>query len=286
MMVSADDQDDTDVERLLTEGLELYGHNRIDEAIARWQAVLAIAPDDPRAHDYLDNARPKANVIPLHPRASPLREQLQALLADHRYEEALDALLAARSGAPADESISRSIRLVKEHLIRAYIERIENLDRVPHARPGHAEASRLPAEAQEVLRLVDGISSVDDILHACRLGQFRTLRALLALVDQQLIEWSPHGRVPATLRAEAVVRRVLADDTSAAAAAPRPPPALAPPAAEVYAAWFADATRAYLRRDYAAAEQLFARCVAARPDDARARHNLDSLRRRRGRTTP
>jgi len=271
-------------------------------------------------------------VIPLRKEHPPqtLRDHVQRLVREHRYEEALDVLLDARSRKPHDESISRSIRLVKERLMRTYIERIGNLDRVPRATLGGIHPSSLDADTQETLQLVDGICSVDDILLASRLGQFRTLRTLLRLAETGLLVWS--GGVDDGLpsaRADAVVSRVLADNSSLRRTAeiprvdppveirfvrsepvvaplpplpppppPREPEPIPPPpipvaasvhdteqiydgAPDPYTELFAEATRAYLRRDYARAEELFAECVAQRPTDNRAHYNLDSLRRRR-----
>ncbi|MEZ4398426.1 MAG: hypothetical protein R3B06_00300 [Kofleriaceae bacterium] len=346
MVVANDKQNSAEVERLLAEGLELFGRNLVDDAVACWRKVLELVPNEPRARDYLDAAVPQAKVIPLRgdAPAPTLREQVQVLVQDRRYEAALDLLLTARANAPSDESISRSIRLLKERLMRQYIERVGNLDRVPVPSMGKVHPSSLGADAQEVLRLIDGIGTVDDILLASRLGQFRTLRTLIGLHERSLIELPGVQRdrpvTPAPPeQSSAVVTRVLADETSAVhPVPPEPPPAeirfrardteptpatapsatrIAPPAPGPAAApapaapapaapapaapapaapppapddpfqlAFAEATRAYLRRDYAAAEQLFERCVELKPDDARALHNLESLRRRRSKPTP
>ncbi len=298
MVVAPDDTPLAAVETLLAEGLDLYGRDRVDEAIARWRQVLVLIPGEPRARDYLDAALPTPRVIPLRgdAPAPTLREQVQALVAEHRFEDALDALLAARAAAPDDEAISRSIRLVKERLMREYVERLGNLDRVPRASTGRIHPSSLGADAQATLRLVDGISSVDDILRASRLGQFRTLRTLLTLHERALIELSMAAPAVGSPAADdAVVDRVLADDTSAVHPVPpeAPPQAIrfagppsTPPPPDPHAALFAEATRAYLRRDYAAAEQLFERCAVLRPTDPRAHHNLESLRRRRSKPAP
>lgn len=332
-MVPADQspRPDPEIERLLAEGLELFGRNRIDEAVACWQRVLSLSPGEPRARDYLDAAVPPAKVIPLRhdAPAGDLRLQVQRMIQERRFEDALDVLLAARGQAPNDESIARSIRLLKERLMRQYIERIGNLDRVPRATLGTVHPSSLGAEAQEVLRLIDGATAVDDILLSSRLGQFRTLRTLVTLNERMLISLASGSSASLAPTSDGIVDRVLADETSTvnpmppepppsevrftpraagapttpppvgerasapttpaappASIAPAPPARAAAPSPDPYAELFAQATKAYLRRDYAGAEQLFEQCVAQRPDDVRAQHNLESLRHRRSKTTP
>jgi TolA-binding protein len=65
--------------------------------------------------------------------------------------------------------------------------------------------------------------------------------------------------------------------------APPPPPAApvsSPPAVD-YDALFERATRAYLRRDYDEAMVLFQQYLVVRPNDRRAHHYLEQLRKRR-----
>ena len=61
-----------------------------------------------------------------------------------------------------------------------------------------------------------------------------------------------------------------------------PPPASPRAPADPYLELFERATAAYLRRDYDEALHLFEECVARRPGDRRAEHNLRRLRERKG----
>src|SRR5881394_4266812 len=63
--------------------------------------------------------------------ASALKGQIAALLWEKRYEEALEQLYAARWHSPGAAEISRGINLLKERLIRGYVEDLGNLDAVP-----------------------------------------------------------------------------------------------------------------------------------------------------------
>jgi tetratricopeptide (TPR) repeat protein len=70
------------IEALLRSGLDHYGRNEIDEAIARWREVLRLDPKNEQAADFLQTAgyvpdQPDAQILPFSrepssPRAAPL----------------------------------------------------------------------------------------------------------------------------------------------------------------------------------------------------------------------
>lgn len=47
----------SDIDRLVEEGLSLYGHGDIDGALLRWEEVLALDPDNAQASSYVDYVR-------------------------------------------------------------------------------------------------------------------------------------------------------------------------------------------------------------------------------------
>ncbi|HVE83961.1 MAG TPA: hypothetical protein VND93_13980 [Myxococcales bacterium] len=91
----------------------------------------------------------------------------------------------------------------------------------------------------------------------------------------------------AALVAAGAVSATLAPGPAPAAQAPSPPQAELPPPQVPskpgvdYDALFERATRAYVRRSYDEAMILFEEYLAKRPDDRRALHNLEQLRKRR-----
>jgi hypothetical protein len=285
--------------------------------------------------------------------------ELEKLLRERRYEEALKVLYAARASAPKDQAISRSIRLLRERIAVDYAARLVNLDRVP-ARGERISGSLLSSEERQVLSLVDGISSYGDIVAASPMGRLNTLRMLCSFLDTGLVTASspsvspPNARSGSHLRARPVVppeqvpptvpSSVSSAAVSGAAGAavagslvgshgpssssrqsspPRvatptaqslraePPPSFVghparrsqpPPSAlgelppssrpsrppsfsnshpdDGFDALFAQATEAYLLRDFQRAVDLFTQCSLLRPADRRVLHNLKALQRR------
>lgn len=300
-----------EVESLLQKGLDLYGQNRVAEAIACWQRVLEVDPDELRARDYLETAGSEANIdvhAPRRPHSKVIElraardnlshtvydknrerpidgRQIVELIESKRYEEALTLLYAARKQAPQDPSVSRSIKLVKDRLTLKYVKRVGSLDQVPAVFTSEStlRGLKLDVEERELLSLIDGIASVGDIVECSRLGRFKTYRGLARFLDMGIIVLKAGEALDETLG------RALAPSDREIRAAVQPaattPPAssesvsapLPPAGSDPFVELFNQATRAYLKRDYGSARNLFRKCLELRPDDQRVRHNLEKL---------
>jgi hypothetical protein len=153
-----------------------------------WSEVLHISPNEPRAREYLRAARRGAQSDEhiVAGGSSELRGTLERLLAERKYEEALDFLHTARWKQPDAPEISRGIHLLKERLLRRYLARIGTLDAVPRVSPT-ADIGGLIDEERAVLRLVDGISTFGDIARESRFGRFETYRTLSRFVTAGIV---------------------------------------------------------------------------------------------------
>jgi hypothetical protein len=155
--------------------------------------------------------------------ASPLRGQITLLLGERRYEEALELLYAARWRAPDAAEISRGINLLKERLVRRYVEQLGNLDAVPSVAADVDPASlSIGEEERALLHLIYGISSLTDIAHQSRLGRFETYRALSRLVGEGIVVVA--SPPPGALTSLPAPRRAMPTASAALVPAPRRPP--------------------------------------------------------------
>ena len=188
------------VERLLAEGARLFEAGQADQAVAAWTEVLHLAPGEKRALAYLEAANSGSddwNEEILEPH-TPARAELEQLLAQKRYEEALELLYTARRRRPEVVELARGIQLLKQRLVRRYLRRLGNLDHVPRLVRPDVEGMPLSEEARGLLRLIDGISSFGDVAHESRLGRFETYRMLAQFVDEGLINAGPAADPAAT----------------------------------------------------------------------------------------
>jgi tetratricopeptide (TPR) repeat protein len=302
---------------LLRRGLDHYGRNETREAVRCWREVLRLDPDNCEARDYLEAAgadtpsivpQQHAEVIDLGaaraqlasstPPAPPVESrrlgvieadgsvphpELEGLLRERRYEEALELLYRLRARRPDDTALARGIRLLRERVEVSYAERLRNLDYVPH-RLNATDSFMLTSEERQVMALVDGISSCGDILHVSALGRLNTLRVLCGLVEHERISLATDGS-PETSRSQQVARR----RSSPPPPSPRARPSgtfgavsVPPGRDDGFDSLFRRATEAYLLRSYEDARNLFEECCRLRPDDRRSRYNLEALRRRIG----
>jgi tetratricopeptide (TPR) repeat protein len=299
------------LEQLLRAGLDFYGISRFDEAARCWREAQQLDPHDPRAGEYLSalgaDSAPKE---PVERRANPLRDfvdglegqaaivgkaEFVVLLREKRFEEALTVLYRAREAAPDNASISRGIQLLKDKLLATYLAQLGDLDAVPSRSEAAAQllAVMLPTQDENaVLRLVDGIATVGDVLESLRTGRFLAARTLAGLVGRGVVVLrAPPARrtpPPPPPPASAPGPVHFSEPPQSATpplrlrdAPPAPPPA--PPPADDYDSLFQRATHAYLRRDLSEALALFQQCQSHRPDDKRVTHNIQKLMERMNR---
>lgn len=116
------------------------------------------------------------------------------LIRERRLEEALALLYTAHGEAPKDQAISRSINVIKQKLTREYRAEIGNdLGQIPHLTVDEAliEELELSDDEREVLRLVDGIVALDDVVQAAGFAPLQIYRALAQVLRRNLIVLKP-----------------------------------------------------------------------------------------------
>jgi len=305
-MVAVDDT----VERLLADGVELYRKHQLEAATACWERVLEINPNELRARDLLQHAR--ATALPF----DELRSQLQALLQAHQFEAMLALLTSAVDQYPADQSVAKLLWLTKHRITYDYVARIGSLAHIPLTlAPDRLDG--LSANAVLLANLINGSLTVQELLTMSPLGKLATLCALHELVvnvDLQFLAPLPPVNDGDSLAQREFIETVLNEPHSAVNSSRqtqqgyvfvpvRPPAAaireLAPVAkisqtpvhaeAEVPRTHNVDemlneAADAFLLGNVHRATALYEQCLALRPDDTRARHNLDVLLKRKVRT--
>lgn len=317
-MVPADN-----VEALLEAGLKAYGNNELEAAGRCWRRVLELQPDNAQAKDFLitagfELATPLARVVDIEaarqqradsggaasesganrpvedPRAA-LRARVERLVQERKLEAALEELDRARPQFPDDPSISRSVRLLRDRLVFEYGKVLGKLDDVPHLLVQRDAIAKLRPTAEELalLKLIDGIASLGDLVRGSQLGRFETYRTFVRFLERGWLQlraptgsWNPRDYLPPETflkksAAEQPEPSKPAQDAPAKEPASDARPVAQRSAADSFDALFREATEAYVRREYDRAIELFTRCLALRPEDRRAQHNLQRLQSRR-----
>lgn len=191
------------VEALLRRGLRHYGAGEVDEALRCWREVLAVDPGHPEARDFLAAAVPAAG-RPAGPdpdpgpsaEAAPAADPMAALVADAQrlfeddeLEASLDLFEAIARRDPVRLDVQGWIEHVRSRLVKRYRERLG--DGSSPLRPGVAAGDvmrfNLPAHAGFLLSLMDGETTVGDLVSLSGMDPFEALRALHGMLEAGIV---------------------------------------------------------------------------------------------------
>ena len=190
------------IQRLIRDGLDRFGSGEASEAIARWEEVLAIDPQNANALDYLEAARgdgetdgrdvgrdDNRNEEPER-EVTRLLEEAQNLLGNDDLEGALSVFRAAANRDPDRFEVESYIDMVRGRLVQRYRDRVGDTGAAPRMviDPSELTAFDLPADAGFMLSLVDGKTSIDELIALSGMDTFEALRILNELVAAGIAE--------------------------------------------------------------------------------------------------
>jgi hypothetical protein len=112
---------------------------------------------------------------------------LARLLADHRYEDALILLRAARRDRPDSRAIAEGIALLEERLFRTEVRALGDLSRRPRLACGAAVLAHLaPAELSLAIK-IDGQLSFGELIERAGPTRFEVVRRLRGLLARGVV---------------------------------------------------------------------------------------------------
>lgn len=181
------------IEELLREGLDYYGADEVGQAILLWERVLEIDPENTEAKDYIHTADRRSVPRPAAPKsATPvagiLEDAVERIL-DHDYEGALGFLCSAAPAELRTLELQATMELVRSMLLSQYRERVGALDSVPELCANGVSITKfnLPPDAGFVLSLVDGATSVGDMISVSGMDPFDAFRILQGLLETKIV---------------------------------------------------------------------------------------------------
>jgi tetratricopeptide (TPR) repeat protein len=195
------------IDELLRLGLQYYGQGNTKDALRCWREVLAIDPSHPEARDYVATAEAATDPAPEVPRPEPapadaappppprtapldgLIADAQRLLEDGDLDAALDLFEAVGRRDPARLDVQSWIEHARSQLVKRYRERLGDLRAVPRQciRARDVLQFNLPAHAGFLLSLVDGETSVGDLMSLSGMDPFEALRVLHGLLEAGIV---------------------------------------------------------------------------------------------------
>jgi len=182
------------IAHLMEEGLLHYGEGRIDQAAGCWREVLRLEPEHLEAQDYLRTAGLDTGEIELFEAsgegdAGLLVDALE-LFRKGETQESLELFETLARENPRRMGIQGYFELVRCHLFKHYRERIADASRVLKVKIPPEEIMRfnLPANAGFVLSMVDGNTSVNEILALSGMDPFDAVRVVNKLLEAGIVE--------------------------------------------------------------------------------------------------
>jgi hypothetical protein len=185
------------IARLMAEGLDLYGQDEIERAVACWRAVLELAPHHEVARDYLEVAGYGASAGAAKKQAASgaalaaefLREA-QALAERGADGEALELLEGVARETPGHLESQAALELLRAHLYQRQRVRTKGGAGVLRVKLGPQEILRfnLPPNAGFVLSMIDGHTSADELVALTSMDPFEALNTIGKLMDAGIVE--------------------------------------------------------------------------------------------------
>lgn len=178
------------IARLLQEGLDHYGEGRVGEAERCWGEVLFLDPENAEARDYLGTLEEDGE-SGASPPAGPgdLVDDALELMRQGHLEAALELFETAGRREGGRLEVQGYVDMVRSKLLSRYRERVGGMEAVPRCQLNDAELLKfnLPATAGFLLSLVDGHTSVNDLVSLSGLDPFDTLRTLSGLLEAGIL---------------------------------------------------------------------------------------------------
>jgi hypothetical protein len=183
------------IARLMAEGLDHYGQDAIEAAVACWRDVLKLDPRHEVARDYLEVAGYGASTAAPASAASKdlpaefLREAL-TLIEAGGDNEALDLLDSATREAPGPLAAQAALELVRASLYQRHRMRTHGGSGVLRVKLGPQEILRfnLPPNAGFVLSMIDGHTSAEELVALTSMDPFEALHTIGKLMDVGIVE--------------------------------------------------------------------------------------------------
>ena len=125
--------------------------------------------------------------------AEMLLQDAEEAMGDRDLEGAHELLRMAADLDPDRIEIEGYVDLVRTQLIKQYRDRVGDTTRAPRIVGDPAAITRfnLPADAGFLLSLVDGTTTVDELVTLSGLGTFEALRILDRLIDAEIATVNP-----------------------------------------------------------------------------------------------
>jgi hypothetical protein len=178
---------------LLQQGLELYGTGDVARAFLLWNEVLELDPGNEEALDYIKDAerREKSRGGVEDADRPFLIDEARRLMRAENVESALELLMSA--GVQGDFEAEAMVELLRATLFEHYQAELGDLSKVAclaDDAQNDMRSRNLPPSAGFLLSMIDGKTSLGDLVSVAGVDRFDAMRSLYKMLDAGILEWT------------------------------------------------------------------------------------------------
>ncbi len=167
-----------EIEKLLQDGLSLYGYGKIEDAVTIWRKVLELDAANQQAIDYIESAgyslespTAVAQLIEAPKTNSQDTEfininYIRDLLKSRRYELAYEFLeRLSEKNYPSNKQLIAYLAIVKAQLIKLYYGELYNFKKIPKLNIKEQDIIKYNLDKTDgyIVSMIDGYSTIEEI---------------------------------------------------------------------------------------------------------------------------
>ncbi len=187
-----------EIDKLLQDGLTLYGYGKTEDAVTLWRKVLELSPRNQQALDYIESAGYAAE-----PQSAPagIKEEvpkpelkeaefvninyIRDLLKSRRYELAYEFLeRLSEKNYPSNKQITSYCALVKAQLIKLYNHELFGFKKIPKLNVNEQDLIKYNLDRTDgyIVSMIDGYSTAEEIFQTINaIDRFETMKRFYKL---------------------------------------------------------------------------------------------------------
>ena len=167
-----------EIEKLLQDGLSLYGYGKTEDAVTIWRKVLELDPANQQAIDYIESAgysleSPAVLTQPIEvPKTNTQDTEfininyIRELLKSRRYELAYEFLeRLSEKNYPSNKRLISYLAIVKAQLIKLYYSELYHFKKIPKLNIKEQDIIKYNLDKTDgyIVSMIDGYSTIDEI---------------------------------------------------------------------------------------------------------------------------
>ncbi len=192
-----------EIEKLLQDGLTLYGYGKTEDAVTIWRKVVELDPNNQQAIDYIESAGFSTESPVISPPSEEVPKSdfksaefvnmnyIRELLKSRRYELAYEFLERLYEKVyHSNKQLMAYLSIVKAQLIKLYYNELYSFKKIPKLNINEQDLIKYNLDKTDgyVVSMIDGYSTAEEIFQTINnIDRFETMRRFYKLTKLGII---------------------------------------------------------------------------------------------------